>query len=90
MVSIEVVYIPEKQTAIQLTLILQSGATIEDAISESGLRETHPEIEGMPVGIFAKSMSMDTVLKTGDRVEIYRPLTADPKDKRRERARRMA
>jgi hypothetical protein len=64
------------------------GTTIGQAIEMSGVLESYPEINlsTQPVGIFAKKKTLDTVLREGDRVEIYRPLVADPKDSRRKRA----
>lgn len=64
------------------------GATIEQAIAESGLLAELPEIDLAvhPVGIYGKKRALDTVLREHDRIEIYRPLVADPKDSRRRRA----
>ncbi len=57
------------------------GATIKDAIERSGILRQFPEInlEKQKVGVFSKLSKLDTVLNEGDRVEIYRPITADPK-----------
>lgn len=66
------------------------GTTLIAAIDASGLREEVPGLvvaEG-EVGIFAEIRPFGTVLRAGDRVEIYRPLIADPKDARRARAAR--
>jgi len=64
------------------------GTTIVQAIEMSGVLEAYPEINlsTQPVGIYAKKKTLDTVLRERDRVEIYRPLVADPKDSRRKRA----
>jgi len=64
------------------------GTTIGQAIEMSGVLEAYPDINltTQPVGIFAKKKTLDTVLRERDRVEIYRPLVADPKDSRRKRA----
>jgi hypothetical protein len=64
------------------------GTTIGDAIEQSGVLAEFPEInlELQPVGIYSKKKPLDTVLRALDRVEIYRPLVADPKDSRRRRA----
>jgi uncharacterized protein len=59
---------------------LPSGATVRDALDASGM------IAGGAVGMFGKVVGVETRLKDGDRVEIYRPLTADPKEQRRRRA----
>ncbi len=61
-----------------------------EAISKSGLLQSHPETAGMAVGIFAKLVSLNTEVKAGDRIEIYRPLLIDPKENRRQRARKKS
>lgn len=65
-----------------------AGATVADAIAASGIRERHPDLEirADRVGIFARRVTLDTPLRAGDRVEIYRPLRRDPKEARRRRA----
>ncbi|MES2148883.1 MAG: RnfH family protein [Pseudomonadota bacterium] len=64
------------------------GTTIEQAIAGSGLLNDLPgvDLDSHPVGIFGKKRPLDTVLRKGDRIEIYRPLVADPKESRRRRA----
>ncbi len=64
------------------------GTTIGQAIAASGLLGELPEIDLAvhPVGIYGKKQPLDTVLREHDRIEIYRPLVADPKDSRRRRA----
>jgi putative ubiquitin-RnfH superfamily antitoxin RatB of RatAB toxin-antitoxin module len=68
-------------------LAVAPGTTIEQAIVQSGVLQAAPEIDlaTMPVGIYAKKKPLDTVLREHDRVEIYRPLVADPKNARRRR-----
>lgn len=69
---------------------LPPGATVLDAITASGLLVAFPDLkveEGM-VGVWYRVRPLDTPLRDGDRVEIYRPLRADPKQARRERVRR--
>ncbi len=57
------------------------GATIQDAINKSGILKQFPEIDltVQKVGIYSKVSKLDAVLSDGDRVEIYRPITCDPK-----------
>jgi len=64
------------------------GTTIEQAIRASGVLDEFPDIglQAQPVGIYARKKPLDTVLRERDRIEIYRPLVADPKDSRRRRA----
>ena len=67
---------------------VEPGTTIGQAIEASGVLAVFPEINlvTQPVGIFSKKKTLDTVLRANDRIEIYRPLIADPKDSRRKRA----
>lgn len=86
---VEIVYaLPERQTL--LALYVPAGTTLAEAVSASSITTLHPEIDlaTAKVGIFGKLATPDTVLHGGDRVEIYRPLTADPKEARRVRAAR--
>lgn len=64
-----------------------AGATLRDAIELSGLLQAMPELDlaALQVGIYAKKKTLDTVLRDHDRVELYRPLIADPKQARRRR-----
>jgi hypothetical protein len=85
--NVEVCYaLPEKQLLIPLKL--PEGATLQQALEASGILEKHPEIDlkKNKFGIFAKLSKPDTVLRAGDRIEIYRPLIADPKEVRKQRA----
>lgn len=86
-IQVEVAYArPDVQTIVPLTLAEDTPAA--DAIALSGLLEKFPEIDLAinKIGIFGKACSADQPLKQGDRVEIYRPLIADPKESRRNRA----
>ena len=73
-------------------LEVEPGATIEQAIVQSGVLDDIPGIDLalQPVGLFGKKRPLDTVLRERDRIEIYRPLEADPKDSRRRRADKKA
>jgi putative ubiquitin-RnfH superfamily antitoxin RatB of RatAB toxin-antitoxin module len=64
------------------------GTTIGAAIEASGVLASFPDINlaSQPVGIYGKKKTLDTVLRERDRIEIYRPLVADPKEARRKRA----
>lgn len=64
------------------------GTTIGQAITASGLLDELPGVDlaTHPVGIFGKKKPLDTVLRAHERIELYRPLLADPKDSRRRRA----
>lgn len=67
---------------------VREGATLMEAIVASGVMRDCPEIDldACRVGIYGKLKTPDTVLRARDRIEIYRRLTADPKDSRRVRA----
>lgn len=87
-ISIEVAYaLAQHQELVRLRL--PEGATVRDAILASGLLAKYPDIDmdgRNKLGIFARLVKLDTVLRDRDRVEIYRPLIADPKAVRRKRA----
>lgn len=86
-IKIEVVYaLPHEQTL--LTLELPQGTSLGDAIKISGILEKHPDIDlaTNKVGVFGKLSKLDVQMRDKDRIEIYRPLIADPKEVRRKRA----
>jgi putative ubiquitin-RnfH superfamily antitoxin RatB of RatAB toxin-antitoxin module len=86
-ITVEVAYArPDQQQIIRLQVA--PGCTIQDAIEQSGMLDQYPEIQlaNNKVGIFGKLNSLQTALREGDRVEIYRPLLADPKAARKKRA----
>lgn len=77
-IRVEVVLaFPDRAEAVRVEL--SGGATVRDALSAAGMT-------GSAFGVFGKVVSADSRLKDGDRVEIYRPLAADPKEQRRRRA----
>jgi len=86
-IDVEVAYArPDEQVI--LALQVPDGSTIEDAIRRSGVLERFLEIDlaTNKVGVFGKVAKLDQPLVAGDRVEIYRPLIADPKEARKQRA----
>jgi len=86
-ISVEVIYaLPQQQPLLRVSLA--EGATVEDAIRLSGVLEAFPEIDlgKNKLGIFSKLVKLDEAVRDKDRVEIYRPLIADPKEVRRKRA----
>lgn len=88
LINVEVTYaMPQRQELVPLRL--PEGATVRDAVEASGLLRKYPDIEidgRNKLGIYAKLAKADTVLRDRDRVEIYRPLIADPKAVRKKRA----
>ncbi|MEI7841971.1 MAG: RnfH family protein [Gallionellaceae bacterium] len=86
-IKVEVVYaLPHEQVLRKLDVA--ENTTLADAIKLSGLLEKYPEIDlaKNKLGLFGKLSKADTVLRDKDRVEIYRPLIADPKEVRKKRA----
>ena len=86
-IDIEVTYArPDKQLI--LSVSVPTGTTIEEAIELSGIAQRFPEIDlgNLVTGIFGKRSKLDQVLAEGERVEIYRPLKADPREVRRQLA----
>ena len=73
---------------ILVSLEVQEGSTVAQALAAAGAARAFAglRLESMPVGVFGRQVDRDTVLGPGDRVELYRPLTTDPKEARRRRA----
>ena len=90
-VGVVVAYATPGREFIKL-LDVAPGTTIVQAIEASGVLEAFPDINlaTQPVGIYGKKKPPETVLRPRDRIEIYRPLVADPKDSRRRRAAKKA
>ena len=85
--QIEVAYALEsKQTLLKIEV--EAGTTLKQAIELSGILVLYPQIDLTKdkTGIFGKIAKLNTILREKDRVEIYRPLIADPKQERKERA----
>lgn len=84
---VEVVYSTPEECCLVAVKVWQE-ATVEVAIVASGLLERFPaiDLDTQPVGIFSKKVDLSTVPRHGDRIEIYRPLVMDPKERRRSRS----
>ena len=85
--QIEVAYAtPAKQIILECEI--DTGTSARDAVKNSGIDQHFPEIdlESCELGVFGKAIPADYELQNGDRIEIYRPLIADPKEVRRRRA----
>jgi hypothetical protein len=89
-VAIEVAYVPAAGAAVVLPLEVEAGTTLAQAIERSGLLQRCPEIDlaRCGVGVFGEARGLDQAAGPGDRIEVYRPLPADPKELRRRRAAR--
>ncbi|MEH6455113.1 MAG: RnfH family protein [Cocleimonas sp.] len=86
-ITVEIVYaLPEEQTL--LAFEVDESATAEDVINQSGILQQYPEIDlnENKVGLFGKLIKLDHPIREKDRIEIYRPLIADPKEVRKKRA----
>jgi hypothetical protein len=84
---VDVVYaLPQRQELVKLTLPV--GSTLQQAVEASGLLQRYPEIDlgKLKLGVYGKLSKPDALLRDRDRVEIYRPLIADPKEVRKKRA----
>lgn len=86
-ISVEVVYAGSERQLLR-RLDLPAGSTVIQAVEQSGLLPELPagDFDAARLGIFSRRVAPDDVLQDGDRVEMYRPLTLDPKDARRRRA----
>lgn len=86
-ITIEVAYaLPHKQSL--LTVTVPAAASVEQAIRLSGILDLYPELDlaTQKVGIWSRPVKLADPVKAGDRIELYRPLIADPKELRRKRA----
>ena len=86
-INIELIY-PKPNEQILVSLTVSAGTTVLQAIEKSNILITYPEINFKinKVGIFSKVTKLNEVLRDGDRIEIYRPLIADPKEVRKKKA----
>ena len=84
--SVQVCFATPQATFLR-ELTLPGGATVQQAIAQSGVLAAFPEIDLQHhrVGIYGKLKAPETILRAHDRIEIYRPLKADPKESRRNR-----
>ncbi|MGB8435855.1 MAG: RnfH family protein [Burkholderiales bacterium] len=87
LLHVEVVYAGFRRQG-RYALSVERGTTVAEAIRRSGVLQAFAEIDlaRQRVGVHGKLVQLAHVLRDGDRVEIYRPLSADPKEARRTRA----
>ena len=88
---VTIAFSPRAASAFEVALELAAPASAFDAVRASGVLERHPELaEGEPLlGIWGRACAPEAPLADGDRVEIYRPLTMDPNEARRLRAKNL-
>lgn len=86
-IQVTVVYSPGARAVREIALLLAPTATVMQAIEESGMLVLFPTIDlpNAVVGVWGRKVRLNQTLRENDRVEIYRPLTVDPKVARRER-----
>ncbi|AZZ98728.1 RnfH family protein [Pseudoalteromonas sp. R3] len=87
MIQVEVVFaLPEKATT--LSVDVAEGTSVEQVVLQSGILERCPEIDptNLSLGVWNRTVKLNHVVRDGDRIEVYRPLIADPKEARRRRA----
>ena len=89
MLRVEVIYALRNRQVL-LAFEVEEETTVKEAIESSGILRRFPEVDliRMPVGIFGRATRLDARLRDGDRIEIYRPLIADPKQARHARVKR--
>ena len=86
MAQVEVVYVPVDAPIFHAALTFVAGMTVQDALEQSKLFLKHPDAVGLAVGVFSEKVDVHHHIRPSDRVEVYRPLLVDPKEKRRRRA----
>jgi putative ubiquitin-RnfH superfamily antitoxin RatB of RatAB toxin-antitoxin module len=86
-IQVCVVYSPKAREVCEVTLRLPDSATVLDAIEASGLLKTFQtlEVQAISIGVWGRKVKLSQEITENDRIEIYRPLTVDPKVARRER-----
>ena len=88
MAHVDVVYIPIDQCPLRSQVVFVAGMTVHHVLEQSGFMERYPDLLSMPIGIFSKMVPLDRLVKPGDRIEIYRSLTRNPMETRRQRAKK--
>ena len=88
-ITVEVAFATPAEQVLE-KVVLPTGSTVRDALDTANLPARFPDFrfDALGVGIWGKAVARDQVLTEGDRVEVYRPLQADPREARREQAAR--
>ena len=87
--KIEIVYALKHQQFFY-TEKVKENTTIASALKNSQLLKDFPNLDVSNIGIFSRAVKKNEILQENDRIEIYRPLKIDPKEKRRERAKKSS
>ena len=87
--TVGVAFSPQAGTVDEVVVVLDEGASVADALRMSDLQKRHPQFDlsGLPTGVWGALCEPTQRLRDNDRVELYRPLTVDPKEARRLRFR---
>lgn len=85
--EVEIIYCPRDAAAVCYHVCWTSTMCVQHAIEQTTILQQYPELAQCSVGIFSQIVSRETPVNPGDRIELYRPLRRDPKEKRRLSAR---
>lgn len=88
MLQVEVVHFFEDQTVFRIEIAWQPGMRVCDALDCSGVYQQYPDLRDNPVGVYGKVVACEDAIDAGSRIEIYRHLRVDPKEQRRQRAKK--
>lgn len=88
MANVELVYLPKNAPAFHIKVEFVEGMSVSSLLQETHFFEKYPDMKNAPMGIFSEKITINHILRPGDRVEIYRELMSDPKEKRRARSKR--
>lgn len=83
MITVDVAFAPDSQTQKLVSVQVADNSCVMDAVNATGWQQQYPQIFDYHVGIFSQKVDWQTAIKTGDRLEIYRPLSIDPQNKRK-------
>lgn len=83
MIKVDVTFAPDSQTQRLITVQVADDSCVMDAVQATGWQQQYPQIFEYSVGVFSQKVDWQAAIKTGDRIEIYRPLTIDPQNKRK-------
>lgn len=83
--NITLIFAAAPRTVYETHVVLTHGATVQEALQQTGWFERFPELPELVLGVWGRKADLSTVLREDDRVELYRSLRVDPKVARRER-----
>lgn len=83
---IELIYSPNQDKIVVYKVPYVDKKSVAYYLESSKLLESHPEVKNLSIGIFSTIVTLDHIVKIRDRIEIYRPLSASPKERRKRHA----